>query len=715
MSSIVEARTRYSGIFIPAVYASAAAAFLAGQVQDVRAGVFEQTCNGKVIAIGSGTLLGVPLHHQARSTENGQRAVVSSVIEFGLPSAADPSDVSAGATLAADAAPPSICADPPAETTNLNSAALKAMRRIEGKLSLPEPQQLSRKLSEQQIEMREMAADVGLRFARTPGVHKAKLDTPAFIKLFTTLVHRESSFKPQAVSPAGARGLGQLMPATARGLGVKDSFSPNENLVGAATYLTDMLDRFGSPELALAAYNAGPNAVEKYRGIPPYRETRQYVADILHEVLREPHPQYVTARLKQPVTPTDSNIQPTAFAAGPSTGTVDKDPFTAVLTETPQAVQRDASIELAAYASTPETATIQKASFEVAQGTEILPTPESKQNTDKTRASKAGDVATRATPLPPDLTKLPEPRAFLGELSKAQLVNRDLATDIAVRHANVPGVARSGLSEEAFVTLFVALIRRESSFNNRAVSPDGAKGLGQLEPATVRELGIKDPLSAQENLEGSVKYFNRLLDEFSSPALALAAYNAGPAIVREKGGIPGDRKTRQFLANVLHDIKNDPLPDFVVARLSKKTSVTVASSEETAKQSTDRQVATKELAKSRQPARMHSAEQKIERPVFAATINPIPFSGWTTGGLTFAKFIAALGVAFVITGLCSAIAASSGSGPSGAPGWKRALRWPWRRGQVSKIDDASQPTVAAPEGVDGPAIERVSSPAGAVA
>jgi soluble lytic murein transglycosylase-like protein len=98
--------------------------------------------------------------------------------------------------------------------------------------------------------------------------------------LFLRLVQQESGWNPVAVSVKGATGLAQLMPGTAETLGV-DIDDPSENLDGGARYLRMMYDKFGSWKLALAAYNAGPGAVEQHDGIPPYAETENYVKAIL--------------------------------------------------------------------------------------------------------------------------------------------------------------------------------------------------------------------------------------------------------------------------------------------------------------------------------------------------------------------------------------------------------------------------------------------------
>src|SRR6056297_1893454 len=124
-----------------------------------------------------------------------------------------------------------------------------------------------------------------LRYAAHPGLRRADLSVRDWLTLYRANIEVESAYRQDAVSSVGAIGLGQLMPATARDLGV-DPRDPMQNLDGSARYLAMMLETFGDPRLALAAYNAGPEAVRQHGGIPPYRETQNHVARVMAVVAR---------------------------------------------------------------------------------------------------------------------------------------------------------------------------------------------------------------------------------------------------------------------------------------------------------------------------------------------------------------------------------------------------------------------------------------------
>jgi len=144
--------------------------------------------------------------------------------------------------------------------------------------------------------------------------------------LVNSVIHAESGFNAHAVSPKGARGLMQLMPRTGSQLGVSDAFDPQANVNGGSRYLRELLERYNFDLVkALAAYNAGPQRVDQYRGVPPYRETRAYVARIVHEYNKKKIAQEKEAKQNQVAAQKASTGGP-AKAPGKAVGKTVKSP-----------------------------------------------------------------------------------------------------------------------------------------------------------------------------------------------------------------------------------------------------------------------------------------------------------------------------------------------------------------------------------------------------
>lgn len=137
--------------------------------------------------------------------------------------------------------------------------------------------QVNNSVSTDKVSAKEKVQALVSKISRKHGVDE---------KLVNALIKQESGFNPNAKSRVGALGLMQLMPATAKGLGVTNPLDPEQNVEGGVKYLKSMLDKYnGNIILALAAYNAGPNAVDRYDGVPPYKETQNYVKSILSSYL----------------------------------------------------------------------------------------------------------------------------------------------------------------------------------------------------------------------------------------------------------------------------------------------------------------------------------------------------------------------------------------------------------------------------------------------
>ena len=167
------------------------------------------------------------------------------------------------------------------DSSNYLEVAADAVIRVEQIADLPQPTIAATHPATAHSEATPTAAEMHEMLAHAGATHNIDAD------LLASVVRAESGGQVHAVSRTGARGLMQLMPGTASTLGVTDSFQPDQNIAGGTAYLDSLLTRYhDNLALALAAYNAGPGAVDRYHGIPPYRETQAYVARVIREFNR---------------------------------------------------------------------------------------------------------------------------------------------------------------------------------------------------------------------------------------------------------------------------------------------------------------------------------------------------------------------------------------------------------------------------------------------
>ena len=182
--------------------------------------------------------------------------------------------------------------DSGANLTNYMEVAADAVVRIE---TIPDPPATPAKVAVPAVVVN--APTTLTREEMQTMLSHAGTDHNIDADLLASVVRAESGGQVRAISRAGARGLMQLMPGTASELGVEDAFRPEQNIAGGTAYLDQLLKRYNdNVALALAAYNAGPGAVDRYHGVPPYRETRAYVARVIREFNRRKQ----TAQIERP-------------------------------------------------------------------------------------------------------------------------------------------------------------------------------------------------------------------------------------------------------------------------------------------------------------------------------------------------------------------------------------------------------------------------------
>lgn len=165
--------------------------------------------------------------------------------------------------------------------TNYLEVAADSILRVEMTADIPPPETLVKTLSAKAEATTPTKAEIQEMLAHAGASHDIDID------LLASVVKAESGGQIHAVSRTGAQGLMQLMPGTASEMGVQDAFRPEQNIAGGTAYLDELLTRYhDNIALALAAYNAGPAAVDRYHGVPPYRETKAYVARVIREFNR---------------------------------------------------------------------------------------------------------------------------------------------------------------------------------------------------------------------------------------------------------------------------------------------------------------------------------------------------------------------------------------------------------------------------------------------
>jgi soluble lytic murein transglycosylase-like protein len=204
-----------------------------------------------------------------------------------------------------------------ADDSSFTDVPTEEITGYEKDLSLPVPAALSASIPVPSESLKSGSVKTALPLNQVVNVASAEYHLDP--DLVNSVIHAESGFKSHAVSPKGARGLMQLMPATASHLGVNDAFDPEANVTGGSKYLRELLERYNFDLVkALAAYNAGPERVEQYRGVPPFRETRAYVARIVREYNTKKIAQEKEAKQKQVAAQAPANVPTKAPSKTPT-------------------------------------------------------------------------------------------------------------------------------------------------------------------------------------------------------------------------------------------------------------------------------------------------------------------------------------------------------------------------------------------------------------